>query len=97
LQSRHSTLEPQLQSIFLWLFYFVGSTGVWIQGLTLASQALLVLEPLHQPFSGYFGDWVSRTICPGCTQTTSLPISASQVARIIGLNHQCMACDFFFF
>jgi hypothetical protein len=28
LQSRHSTLEPQLQSIFLWLFYFVGSTGV---------------------------------------------------------------------
>jgi hypothetical protein len=28
----------------------VCDTGVWTQGLTLAKQALLLLQPLHQPF-----------------------------------------------
>jgi hypothetical protein len=39
-------------------------------------------------FSGYFGDGVSRTICRGWPQTSILPISASQVARILGVSHQ---------
>jgi hypothetical protein len=39
------------------------------------------LNHTSSPFcSGYFGDGVSRTICPGWPQTTSLPISVSQVA-----------------
>jgi hypothetical protein len=34
-------------------------------------------------------DWhgVSWTFCPGCPQTATLPISASQLARIIGKSH----------
>jgi hypothetical protein len=34
---------------------------------------------------------VSWSICLGWSQTTILPILASQVARIIGMNHQCLA------
>jgi hypothetical protein len=57
-------------------------------------------EPLYQPFlfllflrvcDGYFWDGgVSQTICPGWLQTTILLISASWVARIIGMSHQCL-------
>jgi hypothetical protein len=32
------------------LFFFFGDTGVWTFSLMLARQALLLLEPLHQPF-----------------------------------------------
>jgi hypothetical protein len=37
---------------------------------------------------GFFWDRVSWTICPGWFQTTMLLISASWVARIIGMSHQ---------
>jgi hypothetical protein len=45
------------------LFFLFCSTGVWIQGLTLARQVLLLLEPLYQPFfcDGGFQDRVSQT------------------------------------
>jgi hypothetical protein len=35
-------------------------------------------------------DGVLPTICPGWPRTTFLPISASQVARIIGVSHQSL-------
>jgi hypothetical protein len=60
----------------------VGSTGVWIQGLTLARQALL-LEPHLQ------------SICPGWLWTVILLIFASWVARIIGMSCQCPASHSF--
>jgi hypothetical protein len=34
---------------------------------------------------------VSQTLCPGWPQTTILLISASQVASIIDVSHQCLA------
>jgi hypothetical protein len=44
-----------------------------------------------------FWDRVSRTICPGWLWTVILLISASWVARITGVSHQCLAvllCSF---
>jgi hypothetical protein len=38
--------------------------------------------------SGYFGDGVLETICLGWLRILILPISASQVTRIISLSHQ---------
>jgi hypothetical protein len=40
---------------------------------------------------------VSQTLCPGWPQTSILPISASQVARITGTSHQCPAVTEFLF
>jgi hypothetical protein len=34
---------------------------------------------------------VLRIICLGCPQTAILPISASQVARIVHVGHLCLA------
>jgi hypothetical protein len=39
----------------------------------------------------FFQNTVSQTICPGWLQTMILLISASWVARIIGLSHQHLA------
>jgi hypothetical protein len=60
----------------------------------LAKQVYHCLGHISGPFwSGYFGD--------GGLTNYLLPISASQVAKITGVNHQCQAIDlflsFFFF
>jgi hypothetical protein len=49
------------------LFFFLLAALQLIQGLTPARQALLLLEPLCQPFfcDVLFWDRVSQTICPG--------------------------------
>jgi hypothetical protein len=39
----------------------------------------------------YFRGGVSQTISLGCPQSTILLISASQVAKITGVSHQCLA------
>jgi hypothetical protein len=56
----------------------------------LEEQVLCPLNHTSSSFcSGYFGDWgVSGTICLDWPQTVILPISASKVARIIGMSHQ---------
>jgi hypothetical protein len=48
---------------------------------------------LHQPcfVLGIFQDRVSQIICPGWPQTVILLISASQVARVIGISEWCPA------
>jgi hypothetical protein len=47
----------------------------------LANQVLYHLSHTSSPFnSGYFGDGVSQTICPGWSQTMIFPVSASQIA-----------------
>jgi hypothetical protein len=65
--------------------FFFCSTGAWTQGLHL--------EPLYQPFfcDEVFWDRVSQTICLGWLWTKILLISASWVARIIGVSHQRLA------
>jgi hypothetical protein len=46
------------------------------------------LSHISSPFClGYFGDGVSQTICSGWPQTMILRISASLVARIMGMSH----------
>jgi hypothetical protein len=56
---------------------------------TLAKKAVYHLSHTSIPFcSGYFEDGISRTIFPGWPQTSILPISALQVARITGTSHQ---------
>jgi hypothetical protein len=58
----------------------------------LAKQALYHLNHTSSPFCcGYFGDRVSRNICPGWPQIVILLISASQVARITGMNYWFLA------
>jgi hypothetical protein len=47
------------------------------------------------PYVEYFQDRVSQTVCPGCLWTVILLISASWVARIIGVSHQHWACSLF--
>jgi hypothetical protein len=58
-------------------------TEVWTQGLHL--------EPLHWPYfcEGFFEMESRRTICLGWLWTVILLISASWVARITGMSHQC--------
>jgi hypothetical protein len=71
-QSTHRVLLTKL--------LFCG-TGVSTQGFMLAKQVVQTASPFCP---GYFGDGVSQTICLGWPQTSILPISASQVARITG-------------
>jgi hypothetical protein len=72
------------------LFCFFSGTGVWTKGCTLTKW--VQLSHTSSPFcSGCFGDGVLRTICSGWPQTAILlilRISASQVARIIGMSHK---------
>jgi hypothetical protein len=71
------------------LFSFLGGIGVWTQSFTLAKQVLYHLNHTFSPFLLWssFGDSVWRTVCLGWSQTTILPISASQTARITGMSH----------
>jgi hypothetical protein len=63
----------------------------------LAKQALYFLSHASSPFfSGYFGDGVFLTICLGWPGFFILLISASQVARITSMSHQCPAQKKFF-
>jgi hypothetical protein len=72
----------------LFFFFFFYGTGVWTQSFMLAKQALYCLSHTSSPFcSGYFGDGVLRTVCPGWPWTMILSISASKVVIITGVNH----------
>jgi hypothetical protein len=57
-------------------------------GLHGCKQVCYHLSHTSSPFSsGYFGDGVSRTICPGRPQTMILLISASQGAGITSVSY----------
>jgi hypothetical protein len=78
--------------LFCWhrthfLIFFCG-TRIWNQGFSLAKQVLYYLSHTSSPFcSSYFGNGgVSWTICPGWPRTVTLLISASQVAKIVGMS-----------
>jgi hypothetical protein len=60
------------------------NTGAWAQGLQLET-----LQP-GLFCKQFFQDRVSRVICPGWLWTVILLISASWVARITGMSHQCL-------
>jgi hypothetical protein len=69
-------------------FFFLWDWGL-NSGLTLHSRSFYHLSHTSSPyFSGYFGDGVLQTICPGWPQTKILPISVLQAARITDVSHQ---------
>jgi hypothetical protein len=73
-------------------------SNLFIYVCIYAKQALYHLSHISSPFDfGYFGEGISRTICPGWPQTNILLISASQVARIIVMSHQHPASSSLFF
>jgi hypothetical protein len=57
-------------------------------GFELAKQVFCCSFWLFIFWSGYLGDQVVWTICPGWPQTLILLISASQAARVIGVSHR---------
>jgi hypothetical protein len=62
--------------------------GFELRTLHLQSRHSTAWAPPPVPFcSGSFGDGVLRTICPSWSQSSNLQISASKVARIIGMSH----------
>jgi hypothetical protein len=78
------------------IFVFLGRTGVWTQGVTLAKPALYHLGHSSSLFcSGCFGDGISETICLGWRWFAILLISASQVTRITGMNHGTLLEPYF--
>jgi hypothetical protein len=63
-----------------------------------AWKMLYCLSHASSPFCcGYFGDGVSWTICLCWPWTTILPISAFQVARLLGLQVWAIGAGFHFF
>jgi hypothetical protein len=81
-------------------FCFCFSVGLrhCIQGFTLAKQVLYHFSHTSSPFcSGYFGDGISWNICQCWPQTSILPISASQIARITGMSHCTQRSSYGFF
>jgi hypothetical protein len=56
--------------------------GGCTQSFALAKQAYHLSHTSSLFCSGYFGDGVCWTICPGWPWTVILPISASQIPRI---------------
>jgi hypothetical protein len=73
-----------------WFFWW--DWGVWTQAFILAKQSLYHLSHSSSPLcSGFFWMWILWTICLGFPQTTILPISASQEARITSMSHQQLA------
>jgi hypothetical protein len=81
----------------LFIYSFGNGSGVWTQGFIVTKQVLYHLSHITSPFcSGYFGDGILRTTSLSWLQTVILPISASQVARITVVSHQCPASDLCF-
>jgi hypothetical protein len=68
----------------------VCGTWVWTQGFALAKYALYCLSHTSSTFYyGYFWRWGLVNYLPGLALHLDPPISASQVARITGVSHQC--------
>jgi hypothetical protein len=80
----------------VWLLSFLGffgGTEVWTQDFALTKQALYHLSYTSSPFCSvfiFFWRWGSHKLCLSLPRTMILPISASQVVRITGMN-QCPA------
>jgi hypothetical protein len=78
---------------FFFFFFFFGGTVVWPPGFVLSMQALYNFSPTSSTIcSGYFfGDGNLKNYLPWLVSNHNPPISASQVARITGVSHWCLA------
>jgi hypothetical protein len=98
-----NSMECLLHMYTLKIFiYLCTGTGVWTQGFALAKQVLTKqalyclthTPPVH--FALVILEMVSCELCPGWLWTVILLISASQVARITGVNHWPLVSQIFF-
>jgi hypothetical protein len=86
------TVSQTPKLLYSFNFFFFLQDWVWTQGSTFAKQAFYCLSHTSSPFcSGYFGDGVFQTICPGWPWTVILLTSASQIAGITGVSYGCLA------
>jgi hypothetical protein len=78
--------------LFQLIFFFLVGLGL-NSGLHTCKVGALMLEThIQYILLWLFWRWgVSQTTCPGWPWTLILLISASQVARITGVSHQCLA------
>jgi hypothetical protein len=76
-------------------FFFLIGLGFELRALHLQSRhsTTWTISPVHFALI-IFGDGVLQTICPDWPQTTILPISTSQRARIIGVSPWCWTMKF---
>jgi hypothetical protein len=77
----------------LFISFFFCGIRVWIQVLMIARQAFLPLEPFRQPFCS---DRFSQDRLSRLASDRVLLISASRVARITTMSHQCPVVIYFF-
>jgi hypothetical protein len=54
--------------LFFFFFFFFGGMTVWTQGLMLARQSLLWLEPLRQAWFIFFWTWYLVHTCKGSSK-----------------------------
>jgi hypothetical protein len=76
-----------------WLFCFLGGTRVWTQNFLLGRCSITWTTLSAHFLCWVFWDRVLKTICPGwqIVLNRSPLISASLVAKIIGMCHWCLA------
>jgi hypothetical protein len=75
--------------------FLCDNTGVFkkidyhaVNNFAFPKQVSFYLSHTSSPFCfGYFGDGISRTICPGWPLPSVLSFSASQIVRITGMSH----------
>jgi hypothetical protein len=72
--------------------FFFKWDWVWTQSFVLAKQVLYYLSHTSSPFySGYFGDGSLTNYLPRLASNLDPMISASQLAKFIGVSHWCLA------
>jgi hypothetical protein len=87
-----SFFSLSLFSFFFLLFFFFFLVGLRfeLRASRLHSHSTAWATPPVY-LSWLFWSGFLWTVCPGWPQTAILPISASQVARITGMSHHCLA------
>jgi hypothetical protein len=78
-------------SVICLLFHFL-FLNLFFSFLVVLDFELRALQTSSPFSSSYFGDWggVSLTICPSLSRAMTLMISASRVARMTSVSHQCL-------
>jgi hypothetical protein len=85
------------RSHFSFLFFWGRQDWSLKSGICTYEVGTVLLEPhLLSILLSLFWRWVSRILCPSWPQIMILPISVSQLARIIGVSHQHQIHTFFF-
>jgi hypothetical protein len=93
---RHCKIQhnPTQHTSRVWMCKLLSETFFWRVelGFELRASWLYCLSHTSSSFCcGHFGGGVLQTICPWCSWTMIILISASQVSRITGVSHSGLA------